>query len=122
EGKLYHCDDAANLYCLDAKSGRQLWQFNYGRNTKGDPVWADGKIYVSEVDSRFHILKPSATGCERLFQLGFRSKTVAPVELHGASAIANGRVYFTTTQALVCIGKKEHKSSAVKPLAISDDP
>jgi outer membrane protein assembly factor BamB len=122
EGRLYVCDDAANLYCLDARSSKQLWQFNYGKNTKGDPVWADGKIYVSEVDSKFHILKPSDDGCTRLFSLPFRSRTVAPVELHGASAVANGRVYFTTTQALICIGKKDHKSGTGTAPPLAEPP
>jgi outer membrane protein assembly factor BamB len=113
EGLLYVCDDAGKLYCFDAeKGGEPLWSFSYGRNTKGSPVWADGKIYVSEVDSKFHILKPSREGCKRLHQHLFRSKTFAPVELHAAPAVVNGRVYFTTTQQLVCIGKPNHKTPA----------
>jgi outer membrane protein assembly factor BamB len=113
EGLLYVCDDAGKLYCLDAeKGGEPLWVFAYGRNTKGSPVWADGKLYVSEVDSKFHILQPSREGCKRLHQLQFRSKTFAPVELHGAPAVVNGRVYFTTTQQLICIGKPNHKTPA----------
>src|SRR5262249_26054411 len=82
------------------------------------PVWADGKIYVSEVDSKFHILKPSREGCIRLHQWLFRTggKGVGAIELHGAPAIVNGRVYFTTTRQLVCIGKPGHKTPADKIL------
>lgn len=116
EGLLYVCDDAGKLFCMDAeKGGEPLWSFAYGRNTKGSPVWADGKIYVSEVDSRFHILQPSREGCKRLSQWQFRpGGGVAPVELHGAPAIVNGRVYFTTTKQLICIGKPGHKTPADK--------
>src|SRR5262245_13371782 len=117
EGLLYVCDDAGKLYCIEAATGGEpLWTFAYGRNTKGSPVWADGKIYVSEVDSKFHILKPSREGCTRLHELRFRppAGTFAPVELHGAPTVVNGRVYFTTTRQLICIGKKDHKTPADK--------
>jgi hypothetical protein len=81
-------------------------------------VWADGKIYVSEVDSKFHILKPSRSGCESLHRYQFRSirkgGIPAPVELHGSPAIVNGRVYFTTTEQLYCIGKKDKAVAADK--------
>jgi outer membrane protein assembly factor BamB len=115
DGLLYVCDDGGKLFCFDAeKGGEAFWEFEYGRATKGSPVWADGKIYISEVDSKFHILKPSRKGCERLHEQRFRSRTIAPVELHAAPAIVNGRVYFTTTQQLICIGKPDHKTPADK--------
>lgn len=123
EGLLYVCDDAGKLYCFDAdKGGEPLWDFAYGKNTKGSPVLADGKIYVSEVDSRFHILKPSRAGCERLSQVRFRKVGDVPIELHGSPAVAHGKVYFTTTQQLVCIGKKGAREEADKaPPAAGED-
>jgi hypothetical protein len=114
EGLLYVCDDAGKLYCFDADKGDELWSFRYGRNTKGSPVWADGMIYVSEVDSKFHILKPSKDSCKRLWSVTFPAVGVVATELHGAPAIVNGRVYFTTTNQLICIGKKDHKASPDK--------
>jgi outer membrane protein assembly factor BamB len=119
EGLLYVCDDAGKMYCFDAETGKKnggkdtepLWSFEYGKNTKGSPAWADGKIYVSEVDSKFHILKDNGRSePTRLHQYRFRGKGVVPVELHGSPAIVNGRVYFTTTEQLICIGKKDHKA------------
>ncbi len=73
----------------------------------GSPVWADGKIYIPELDSQFHILKPGANACQELCAVEFRGKGVAPVELTGSPAVANGRVYFLTSEELFCIGKKE---------------
>ena len=46
EGLLYVCDDVGDLYCLDAKTGEQKWEYEYGTETKGSPVLADGKIYI----------------------------------------------------------------------------
>jgi outer membrane protein assembly factor BamB len=110
EDRLYVCDEVGKMYCLDIKDGKEIWNFVYGANTKGSPVWADGKIYVTEVDSRFHILKPGKDSCERLARVFFRTKGVAPIELNGDPAVANGKVYFSTTTELICIGKKGHKA------------
>src|SRR5262249_34978168 len=105
------------------KGGEPLWEFAYGANTRGSPVWADGKIYVSEQDGKFHILKPSKEGCERLHQLKFKSKGGFPVELDGSPAIVNGRVYFATNEQLICIGKKDHKAKPDKiPEPVKEEP
>ena len=50
--------------------------FQYGRNTKGSPVLADGKIYIAEVDGRFHILKPEDKSCKELYFQRFRGKAL----------------------------------------------
>jgi outer membrane protein assembly factor BamB len=109
DGRLYVCNEIGELFCLDTKTGEEVWSQKYGRNTKGSPLWADGKIYVAEVDSKFHILKPKADGCEELCSVFFRGAGFAPVELNGSPAVANGRVYFLTSTELVCIGKPDVK-------------
>ena len=121
-GVLYIADAAARLYCLDAKTGKKEWRFPYGKNTKGSPVLADGKIYVSEVDGKFHILQPSKTNCKRLSQWEFRGEQGVPVELHGEPAVVNGRVYFTTTTQLICVGKKDHKAEPDKFPKLPEEP
>ena len=39
--RLYVCNETAELYCLDAKDGKQLWKMQYGKNAKGSPLLAD---------------------------------------------------------------------------------
>ena len=107
DGRFYVTDDIGKLYCLDAKSGKQLWRFSYGRNARGSPVWADGKIYVGEVNSKFHILKPGDKKCERLHEQYFDTPDgFSDVEINGSPAVAGGRVYFATSDELYCIGTK----------------
>jgi outer membrane protein assembly factor BamB len=107
EGKLYITDDIGKLYCLDGVKGKQLWKYDYGRDAKGSPVLADGKIYVGEVNSRFHILKPGPKRCEPLHEFYFDSPDgFTEVEINGSPAVANGRVYFSTSEETYCIGKK----------------
>jgi outer membrane protein assembly factor BamB len=123
QGRLYVVDELANMYCLDAGSGKQLWRFNYGRNSKGSPVLADGKIYVAEVNSRFHILKPGPDKCVKLHSQFFRKAAGGPdVEINGSAAVANGRVYFMTSNELYCLGKKDGLNVAAADLSQKRPP
>lgn len=107
-GRLYMPDDGGLLYCMDAKSGDTIWKFRYGRGEiRGSPVLADGKIYVGEVSSRFHILEPGAKKCKRLDEQIFFGVGGIDVELNGSPAVANGRVYFSTAEEMLCIGTKD---------------
>ena len=99
------------MYCLDTKDGKELWKYQYGQNTRGSPVWGDGKIYVPELDSQFHILKADDKGCKALcFGVLPAARARRPVELTGSPAIADGRVYFLTSEELLCIGNKDRKN------------
>jgi outer membrane protein assembly factor BamB len=106
EGLLYMCGEVGSLHALDIKDGKELWKFQYGRNTKGSPVLADGKIYIAEVNSKFHILKPSRESCEKLHSQLFRGKPGEDVEINGSPAIVDGKIIFMTNTDLYCIGKK----------------
>lgn len=111
EGRVYFADEIAKLYCFDAKSGKQLWKFNYGRNARGSPVLADGKIYVAEVNAKFHILEPQAKKCVRLHEQFFPGAGGIDVEINGTPAIAHGRIFLPTSDEIYCIGKKGAKSA-----------
>jgi outer membrane protein assembly factor BamB len=112
DGRVYFADEIAKLYCFDAKSGDQLWKFDYGANARGSPVWADGKIYVGEVNSVFHILQPGDKKCSQLHEQFFLPREGnADVEINGSPAVANGRVYIPTSDETYCIGKNGAKSA-----------
>jgi hypothetical protein len=109
--RLFVFDEFAQMWCFDAFKGKVLWKFAYGRNARGSGVWADDKIYVAEVNGKFHILKPGDTKCERLHeQEFFGADGSSEVELAGSPAVANGCVYFGTSEELYCIGKKDHNA------------
>lgn len=111
DSTLYYVDNSANLYAVDAKNGKQRWMYNMGTVGKASPVWADGKIYYPEVNGRFQILKPSATGCEELSQVNLTMPDGRYMELYGSPAIAYGRIYFTTEEGVYCLGDKSRKFS-----------
>jgi outer membrane protein assembly factor BamB len=120
EGRLYICDEVAKMFCLDAKTGKTIWTKLYGRNAKGSPVWADGKIYVAAVNSQFCIMKPSEKTCDIIYKQYFPNHGGPDIEINGSPAIANGRIYFMTSQELYCIGKNNQQANgapALPPLA-----
>ena len=65
-GHVYVVDNSANVHAVSAETGKHLWIHNIGKVGKGSPVWADGKLYVTEVNGGFAILQPSETTCETL--------------------------------------------------------
>ncbi len=100
--RLYQVDNGANLFAFDFNTGRELWKQNLGTIQKGSPVLADGKIYVGSENGKFFILKPGQEKVEILDsdQLGEQEQIIA------SPAISNGRIYFVSTDAIYCIGKK----------------
>lgn len=117
DGRLYVVDNSANLFALDARTGRQLFKHKLGTVGKASPVWADGKLYVPETNGRFHILKP---GTESFEALDVDELSVAEgtgtryAEIYGSPAVAYGRVYFTTEGGLYCLGDKTKPFKATK--------
>lgn len=114
QGKLYHVDNSANVVAFDASTGRQLWLHNIGIAQKASPVVADGKIYVADVDGRFHILKILGEKEPEILDIEeFRNPDGSATQINGSVAIADGRLYLLTSNGLYCIGGK--KSGNAKP-------
>ena len=100
-------DNAANLYALDAATGEPEWEIEVGTVGKSSPVVADGKLYVTEVNGRFHILKlPTGeeTAPTPLDQDELNMPEGRYAEIYGSPAVAYGRVYFTTEEGLYALG------------------
>ena len=104
-GRLYVVDNSANLFCLDGRTGEDIWQFKLGRVGKGSPVvTSDGVIYVAEVNGRFLILRDAGDKCEVLDIEVFKAPDGSVVEIYGSPAVADGRVYFMGRNGTFCLG------------------
>jgi outer membrane protein assembly factor BamB len=49
-GEGFHEDRGCNLYCLDAKTGKKLWEFPTDSHTESTPVVVGGKVYFGAGD------------------------------------------------------------------------
>ncbi len=120
EGQLIIPDRQGRMYCYDAKSGERLWRAKFGRQSYGSPVIADGKIYQSDVYGTFSILDAINKG--RVIERK-RFQPADPrfdVEVPGSAAVANGCVYFGTTEEFYCLG--EYKKVDVSIPKQPEDP
>ena len=106
-GVAYVMDNSANLIALSAESGETLWEHNLGTVGKAAPMWSEGKIYVTEVNGYFHILRASADGVEQLDRDNITMPdTGRYAEIYGSPAPSYGRIFFTTEEGLYSIGDK----------------
>ena len=122
DGILYVVADTGNLFAFDAKTGDELWQFNLGTVGKGAPVWADGKLYVMEVNGHIHILKPSREKCESLSKVKLLARVgKGDDEIYASPAISNGRIVLVTRDRTICIGSKSAEKVEVEIPALAQE-
>ncbi len=119
-GVLYHVDNSANLLAFDAKTGKPLWNYNVGTAQRASPVVADGKIFISDVDGTFHIVKVGDKP-ERLDMDAFKNPDGSAVQINGSPAVANGRIYLPMENMIYAIGAKDAKP-APKAASLAPPP
>ena len=123
DGVLYAVADTGKMYAYDSKTGEALWDYSLGTVGKGSPIWADGKIYATEVNGHIHVLKADRKGCESVSKNALKVSVDAAKrgfkgmdEIYSSPAVSNGRVVFVTRDRTICIGKKDGwKSPGAKP-------
>lgn len=113
--RLYQVDNGAVLGAFELSTGKKLWERPIGTIQKASPVLADGKLYVGTENGRFYVIKPTASGPEILDedQLGTEQ---APEAIVASPAVARGRVYLASMDALYAIGPRgAPKAAAPEP-------
>jgi len=110
DGRLYFVTDNAKLYCVNPENGEQIGEpVRLGTMMRANMLYADGKLYVNEVNGRGYILKPTPTGADTIYKYRFPSGE----ECHGSPIAVNGRVYIPTTGHMYCIGNADHSEAAL---------
>ena len=124
DGILYVVSDLGGLIAFDAKDGKVLWEYKIGTVGKGSPVWADGKIYVMEVNGRIHVLKVSREKCEKVSENALLARVDKGTdEIYGSPAISDGRVFFCTRDRLICVGEPDKaEDGEIPPMPQEADP
>ena len=101
-GRLYvgegmHGNDVCKLYCLDAATGRKLWQFVTGGHIESSPCVAGGAVFFGSGDDGLYCLD-AASGEKRWQFAGRWHIDVSPVVVDGRVYAGSGvsRLYQTT--------------------------
>ena len=125
---IYQADNSSNLFGFDLETGRQLWKQNLGTIQKASVAFGDGKVYIGSESGKFYILRPHADRCEVLSDVelplsdqGLASQKI-PEPVVASAAVARGRVYFVSSDALYAIGPKWTPAKPWKPVTQAMEP
>jgi outer membrane protein assembly factor BamB len=97
DGRLYfgeglHTDDNSRLFCLDAATGKKLWQYATESHTESTPFVADGKVVVGAGYHGLHCVDAADGKPLWIYPKDAKAKDkLAHVDCN--PVIAEGRVY-----------------------------
>jgi outer membrane protein assembly factor BamB len=97
---LYMVSDLGFASCVEAKTGKQVWQERLGGKFSASPIFAAGNIYfVDEEDGKTHVIEAGPT-----------YKVVSVNKLDAgcmaSPAVAGEELFLRTRTHLYCIGAK----------------
>jgi outer membrane protein assembly factor BamB len=96
DGRLYTVNDTGVATCLDALTGRLLWQERIPDRFSASPIEGGGLIYV-----------PAESGVTYVLRAGDRFELVAQNDLGApilaSPAVVGNRIFLRTEEALVCV-------------------
>jgi outer membrane protein assembly factor BamB len=99
DGLLYIAELEGLLHCLDAKTGKQYWEYDLMANVWSSSYWADGKVILG-----------TESGDLYYFEHGKELKEPLKVEVGQAirtpPVFSNGTLYVMTDSMLYAVGKK----------------
>jgi outer membrane protein assembly factor BamB len=102
-GRVFVCKDKGQLFCLDAKTGKQIWTIKVPKTRSGyssSPVLAGDRIYLTREDGETFVVA----------DMGDEAKLLASNTLDGEFTVAtpvllDGQIFIRSTTTLYCIGK-----------------
>ncbi len=97
DGLVYLCRENGVLICMDAKTGREIYQQRaHSDRYRASPVYGDGKIYLTARGGMVTVVKAG-----RNFEILAQNDMGEPIS--ASPAISNGRLYLRTFEALYAI-------------------
>jgi outer membrane protein assembly factor BamB len=100
-GLVYLCRENGNLICLDAQTGKAVYPeaTTHRQRHRASPVYADGKVFLAARDGTVSVVQAGEE-----FKLLAQNKLGE--DISASPAIAGGRIYVRTFEALYAFGEK----------------
>jgi outer membrane protein assembly factor BamB len=98
-GRLYAANDMGIVACLDAVTGKLLYQERLSDRFSASPVVANGLIYLPGESGVTHVLRAGEA-----FEVVAKNDLGSPIL--ASPAVAGGRMLLRTEEELVCVGEK----------------
>jgi outer membrane protein assembly factor BamB len=111
DGKFYVLDsDRRSLSCVEAKTGKLVWQGDLGSKAKfeGSPTVADGKVYMTNFWGEVYVARAAGSQFEMLSvnAMGDGSKPNGDASsVRSSIAVADGALFIRTQDKLFRVGK-----------------
>jgi outer membrane protein assembly factor BamB len=98
-GLLYVATTYGAFACYDAKTGTKNWSQEFSNAFYGSPVYADGKVFITDMTGRTYIVK-ATKDYQLIGKPEIGEKTVC------SPVFQDGRVYLRGEKNLYCLGSK----------------
>lgn len=98
DGRLYLVNDTGIATCLDASTGKSIWQKRVRGRFSMSPVLVKDKILVTNEKGKSYLLK-TGDKFEILAENDLAETTYA------TPAVLGGKIYFRTAENLICVGE-----------------
>ncbi|MBI3865947.1 MAG: PQQ-binding-like beta-propeller repeat protein [Planctomycetia bacterium] len=105
DGYLYGIDNVggagpvSHLTCVEAATGKRQWQ--QVRFGKGNPIAADGKLFVPTIDGNLVVVKANPQKYDELGRAAVAGK------IRQAPALAGGLLYLRDEREIVCLDMRK---------------
>lgn len=96
-GYFFVVSDVGYLGCIEAKTGKRLWNERLGRHHSASPVLVDGHLLLPDDDGTTWVVKASPR-----FEVA--RKNALGEECYASPAVAHGCLFVRTLHNLWCIG------------------
>jgi outer membrane protein assembly factor BamB len=100
EGRLYQVTDKGIATCLEARTGRVLWEGRIGGTHYASPIHAAGKVYFLSEEGRGTVVAAAPD-----FKVLARNDLGEPCR--ASYVAARGQLFIRTDKSLYCIGKSD---------------
>lgn len=100
DGLVYVPEENGYLHCLDAKTGKANWVYDFKSGVWGSPYYVDGKVYIGTEDGEIVIFKAGK-------ELKVINKVDMGEQIHSTPVVANGTLYVMPRTKLFAIAEKK---------------